>query len=136
MENPLTVAKKKATQAGWDKIVVLVTCPNAEMAGELARALVDSQLAACVNVLASPVGSIYRWKGKMEHAPEHLLIVKTAHRLLPQLESLIKRRHSYKVPEIIALPIIGGSFKYLKWVEEVLLSSKSKKAGKAAGKKK
>ncbi|MBI3406050.1 MAG: divalent-cation tolerance protein CutA [Acidobacteria bacterium] len=136
MENRLPVAKKSAAKSGWDKVVVLITCPNAELAGELARALVDAHLAACVNVLASPVGSIYRWKGSVEHAPEHLLIVKTAHRLIPQLESLVKRRHTYKIPEIIALPIVGGSFKYLKWVEKNLLSSKSKKEKKSAGKRK
>ncbi len=124
------MAKKTKAAGNVDKALVLVTCPDATMAGEMARALVEARLAACVNVLASPVGSIYRWKGKVKHAPEHLLLMKTALRLLPLVESVVKRMHTYKVPEIIALPITAGSFKYLKWIEECLLSRRPAKQGK------
>ena len=122
------MGKAKKTAAGTDKIVVLVTCRDAAQAGEIARALVETGLAACVNVLASPVGSIYRWKGKVENAPEHLMIIKSAQRLLPELQRQVQRRHSYHVPEIIALPIAGGSRAYLQWLEECLTPGQKAKA--------
>jgi len=112
--------KSKTSESQTDKLVLLVTCRDAAQAGNIARALVEAGLAACVNVLASPVGSIYRWKGKVENAPEHLMLIKTSRRLLPAVEKEVKRLHTYKVPEVIALPITAGSAAYLKWLENSL----------------
>jgi len=122
-------AKKKAAGgAGTDKLLVVVTCRDAEQAGNIARALVAGHLAACVNVLASPVGSIYHWKGRVEHTPEHLMLVKTSRASLPAVEKTVRRMHSYKVPEVIALPIVAGSAAYLKWFGDCIIGENPKAA--------
>jgi periplasmic divalent cation tolerance protein len=79
--------------------------------------LLTERKAACVNIV-SAVESHYWWKRKKETAQEHLLIVKTQAELLDELIVLVKKHHLYSIPEIIALPIIGGNEDYLRWVEE------------------
>lgn len=73
-----------------------------------------------MNVLGTPVRSTYRWKGGVETAAEYLLLVKTARKLLAALRAEVERMHSYEVPEVIALPIVGGSVAYLRWLGECL----------------
>ena len=99
-----------------DKFVVLVTCGSAAEAKKIARAVVTARLAACVNVLPGSVTSIYRWKGKVETARERLLLVKTSRKRLARLEAEVTRLHSYDVLEFIALPVGGGSRRYLDWL--------------------
>jgi periplasmic divalent cation tolerance protein len=113
-----------------DKIVVLMTCGTAAEAARIARSLVERRIAACVNILRSPVRSVYRWKNKIETARERLLVIKTSRQKFPQLCAHVKRLHSYAVPEIIALPIAEGSAPYLRWVEECLRPGRMKKNGK------
>lgn len=108
------------TEKLTDKMVVLVTCSSAKEARRLARAVVEARLAACVNILPGDVTSIYRWKGKVESARERLLLIKTSRARLAKLRAIVKRLHSYEVPEFIALPIESGSPKYLAWLEESL----------------
>jgi periplasmic divalent cation tolerance protein len=101
-----------------DKIAVLVTCGSAKEARRIGRALVERRLAACVNLLPVPVHSIYRWKGRVESAKEFLLLIKTSRKRFGAVAAEVKRLHSYDVPEIIALPIVKGSAKYLAWISE------------------
>lgn len=101
-----------------NKRVVFVTCPTRALARKIARAVVQTRLAACVNVVYSPVESFYTWKGKLEKAREYLLMMKTTTKRLAALENEVKRLHSYDVPEFIALPISGGSKEYLSWLNE------------------
>ncbi len=108
-----------------DKIVVLVTCRSAREARHIARALIERRLAACANILAAPVESIYRWKGKVESASEFLLLIKTSRRKFTALEITIRTLHSYDVPEIIAFPIAAGSRDYLAWISDSLARPKS-----------
>jgi periplasmic divalent cation tolerance protein len=103
--------------------VVLVTCPTLVLARKIARAVVQKRLAACVNVVRSPIESFYTWKGKLEFAREHLLLIKTTAARLPQLEKEVKRLHTYDVPEFIALPITEGSADYLSWLSETTTDS-------------
>jgi periplasmic divalent cation tolerance protein len=103
-----------------DKVVVLVTCANTREAKRIARAAVEARLAACVSVLAAPVHSVYRWKGKVEQASEVLLLMKTSRRKLHALRAAVERLHSYDVPEFIAFPIAAGSPAYLRWLDECL----------------
>lgn len=103
-----------------DKVVVLVTCGSAREAKRIARAVVQARLAACVNVIGTPVHSTYRWKGKVETAREVLLVVKSSRKQLGALRATVERLHSYDVPEFIALPIVAGSPAYLRWIEECL----------------
>lgn len=107
-----------AAKTGIDKIVVLVTCASAKEARKIARALVESNIAACVNLMSSPVESIYRWKGKVASAKEFLLVIKTARKRFAAVQAEVRRLHSYELPEIIALPITEGSHDYLDWIGE------------------
>lgn len=100
------------------KIVVLTNCASAKEARRIARALVNKRLAACVNIIATPVESLYRWKAKIEKAREHSLLIKTTKEHFGAVERTIRELHSYEVPEIIAVPIIAGSRDYLAWLEE------------------
>src|SRR5579884_265182 len=102
-----------------DKIVVFCTCASVDEARRIATALVDSRLAACVNLLP-PVHSIYHWKGSVEEGDEVLMIIKSAQPLFARVKDEISRLHSYEVPEIIALPIVEGSAPYLAWMEQAL----------------
>jgi periplasmic divalent cation tolerance protein len=101
-----------------EPIVVFVTCGSEEEALSISRALVEEQLAACVNLI-SPVRSIYRWEGKIWDEKEWLLIIKAQRKRFDELEKKVKSLHSYSVPEIIALPIIAGSSSYLDWLAEM-----------------
>src|SRR5579864_1331774 len=101
-----------------DKIVVLVTCRSQAEAKKIARAVVEARLAACANVMGSPVQSIYRWKGKVETAKEVLVLMKSTRKRFSALEREIRRLHTYDTPEIIAVPIVEGSKAYLRWIEE------------------
>jgi periplasmic divalent cation tolerance protein len=105
-----------------DKIVVLNTCGSAEEAERLARSLVDQQLAACVTVI-TPVRSFYRWKGAVADSAEWLLLIKTSRPLFTRLRTALESTHSYKIPEILALPVIEGSTNYLSWIDSELLSA-------------
>jgi periplasmic divalent cation tolerance protein len=98
--------------------LVLVTCANPIQAKLIARSVVEKRLAACVNILRSPIESHYRWNGKVEKARELLLLIKTTARKLGGLEREVKRLHSYDVPEFIALSIVAGSKAYLDWLDE------------------
>ena len=99
-----------------DGIVVFITVGSEEEGRKIARLLVKEKKAACVNIVPG-VDSLFRWKGRINSARESLLLVKTKASLLPEISSLVKQIHSYEVPEIIALPVIGGSEDYLKWLD-------------------
>jgi periplasmic divalent cation tolerance protein len=79
--------------------------------------LLERKKAACVNII-DKVSSHFRWEGKLDSAQESLLIAKTRASLLPEIIELVKKTHSYDIPEIIALPIIGGNQDYLEWLEQ------------------
>jgi len=99
-----------------DRIIVLITAGSEEEARKIAESLVKEKKAACVNIVPR-VDSLFWWEGKLDSARESLLLVKTKASLFPEIVELVKRTHSYEVPEIIALPIIGGSEDYLKWLD-------------------
>jgi periplasmic divalent cation tolerance protein len=99
-----------------DKIVVLVTCGSKKEARKIAQALVERRLAACVQEIGVPVRSMYRWKGRVESANEVLLLIKSSRKRFSAVSTLVKKLHSYEVPEIIALNIADGSREYLDWI--------------------
>ncbi|XP_002968158.2 protein CutA 1, chloroplastic [Selaginella moellendorffii] len=98
-------------------IVVYVTVPNKEEGFKLASSIITKKLAACVNQIPG-IESTYWWEGKVETDSEVLLIIKTKKSLLDELTAHVIQSHSYKTPEVIALPIQGGNPAYLKWIEE------------------
>ncbi len=99
-----------------DRIIVLITAGSEEEAHIIAESLVRGKKAACVNIVPA-VDSLFWWEGKIESARESLLLVKTKASLFPEIVELVKRTHSYEVPEIIAMPIISGSEDYVKWLD-------------------
>lgn len=98
-----------------EAVVVLCTFPDLDQARQIGAALVERQVAACVNLLPG-VESIYRWEGKVERAGEILALIKTA--CYPDLEAALRELHPYEVPEILALPIAAGLPAYLAWLAE------------------
>ncbi|XP_069630046.1 protein CutA isoform X2 [Haliaeetus albicilla] len=92
-----------------------VTCPNETVAKELARTMVEKQLAACVNILPH-VTSIYEWKGKVEEDSEVLLMIKTRSSRIPALADFVRSAHPYEVAEVVAVPVAQGNPPYLRWV--------------------
>jgi periplasmic divalent cation tolerance protein len=98
-----------------EAVVVLCTFPDLDQARQIGAALVERQVAACVNLLPG-VESIYRWEGKVERAGEVLALIKTTR--YPDLEAALRELHPYEVPEILALPVAAGLPAYLAWLAE------------------
>jgi len=98
-----------------DLQLVLTTAPDSIVAEAIARALVDSQLAACVSLLPG-MTSVYRWQGQVETAREVQLLIKTRSSNMQALMDEITRLHPYALPELISVPIDGGLPAYLDWV--------------------
>jgi len=99
------------------KVVVFVTASTEEEAEKIASLLLEKRKAACVNVIPR-VNSRFWWQGKLDSAQESLLIIKTRGALVPEITDMVKKAHSYTVPEIVALPIVGGNRDYLDWVDQ------------------
>jgi periplasmic divalent cation tolerance protein len=100
-----------------DYIVILVTAGSSEEAARIADSLLARRKVACVNIVPG-VSSVFRWQGNIESGQESLLVVKTRLSLLDDVVALVRQVHSYDVPEIIALPIIGGNQDYLQWIDK------------------
>jgi periplasmic divalent cation tolerance protein len=100
------------------EIVVFVTTSSEEEAARISRSLVETGLVACANILPR-IRSIFRWEGKVAEEQEALIILKSRSQRFEELTSAIKKIHSYKVPEIIAIPIVQGSAEYLSWLRDM-----------------
>jgi len=98
-----------------DCVVILVTASGRDEADKITVALLEGRKAACVNIVA-PVVSRFWWKGKIDSADEALLIIKTRQTTISDVIKTVKSNHTYTVPEIIVLPIVGGSAEYLDWI--------------------
>jgi periplasmic divalent cation tolerance protein len=96
-------------------VIVLTTAPAGEGAETLARALVEERLAACVTRLAG-ARSLYRWRDAIEASDEVQLVVKTTANLSARAVDRLRAIHPYDVPEVLVLPVTGGSAPYLDWV--------------------
>lgn len=95
--------------------MVLMTAGSREEAARLAEMLVGSRLAACVQIMPE-MESVYHWQGKIERAPETLLLAKTTAENFAELEREVRALHSYETPEIVALSITDASAPYLEWL--------------------
>jgi len=98
-------------------IVIFITARNRIEAKKISSLLIKNKLAACVTIVKA-IESFFWWKNKVDTAKEVLLIVKTKKDKFERIVRLVKSLHSYSVPEIIAMPIIGGSKEYLNWINE------------------
>jgi periplasmic divalent cation tolerance protein len=97
--------------------VILTTCADQAVLDRIISALLAGRLAACIQVLE--VQSHYVWQGRVNHEPEHLLVIKTRSGLFAQVRDCIAAEHDYEVPEIVQLPIVDGSAAYLAWLGAV-----------------
>jgi periplasmic divalent cation tolerance protein len=108
--------------------LVLITAPDARTAEALARRLVDSGAAACVNVIAG-VKSIYRWQGRVEEASEALMIGKTTRARASDVEAVLAASHPYQVPECVFVEPARVEAKYLAWLLEETRSPRGASGG-------
>ncbi|MCK6370552.1 MAG: divalent-cation tolerance protein CutA [Gammaproteobacteria bacterium] len=100
-----------------DCLVVFCTCPSDTVAAEVATALIEQNLAACVTRIPG-AKSWYRWQGHLEKDEEVLLLIKTTRGRFAELEAAVRRLHPYEVPEVIAIAVAAGSAAYLQWVRD------------------
>jgi periplasmic divalent cation tolerance protein len=100
----------------FDHVIVTTTTGSAEDAASLAQRIVDERLGACVQ--SGPITSFYVWQGETALEAETLLTIKTRSELLERLTAFIEEHHPYDTPEVVAVPVVGGSAAYLGWVDE------------------
>ena len=105
-----------------EKIIVFSNCGSQEEARRVARALVDTRVCACVNIIPG-IQSIYRWQGSIQEEAEWMLIIKTTRELFDRLSAELRKNHSYEIPEVIAIPIVEGNPDYLKWIDRETFGS-------------
>lgn len=104
----------------FNHVLVLITAADNEEARLIAKVLLDQKKAACVSIMDG-MNSSYWWKGAIENATESLLMVKTQAGLLGEVVETVREIHSYDNPEVIAVPVIGGSESYFEWLDESLV---------------
>ncbi len=92
-------------------------CASKAEALKIAGALLEAELVACANVVG-PADSVFRWQGKVETETEFMMLLKTRSRNIPRIISTVTQLHSYELPEVSAIPITGGSERFLSWVAE------------------
>jgi periplasmic divalent cation tolerance protein len=96
-------------------VVIFITVGTDEEAKKIANILLSQRKVACVNILPS-VSSFFWWHDKLDSVQESLLLVKTKAPVVNEIVGLVKEIHSYDIPEIIAVPIVGGNQEYLEWI--------------------
>ncbi|XP_051022754.1 protein CutA homolog [Acomys russatus] len=99
--------------------IVLVNCPNEQIARDIARAILDKKMAASVNILPK-TSSLYFWKGEIEEATEILLLIKTKTSKVSRLSTYMRLAHPFEMPEVFSIPMDQGDARYLKWLEEAM----------------
>ncbi len=107
-------------------IQVMTTTGTRENARQIARAVVEKRLAACAQVIG-PIESTYWWEGRVETAEEWLCLIKSRRDVYPTLAQAIREVHPYAVPEILAIPVVGGSKAYLDWLNRVVAEDSKKR---------
>lgn len=100
--------------------VLILTTVGAEFDPRpLARELVESRLAACVNILPA-VSSIYPWEGAVHEESEQLLVIKTTPERVDQLQAALFAKHPYDVPEFVVVNADRVSDAYGRWLADAV----------------
>ena len=99
-----------------DPCEVVVTAPEEDWLKDLCRQLVDARLASSAHVIF-PITSIYRWEGAVHETSEGRALLRTRLGLVDALVTFVVERHPYDVPNVTALPIVGGNPQYLEWIQ-------------------
>ena len=89
-----------------------------EIADSIVESLLSDHLVAC-GQRSAPMISRYWWKGRLEHAEEWLVLLKTRSELAPQVVDAIRSRHPYETPEVVVLELVGGAPDYFEWIDDV-----------------
>jgi periplasmic divalent cation tolerance protein len=97
--------------------LIYITTKDKEEARKIGKELVESRLAACINIIEN-VNSMYWWEGKIQNEGEAVLIAKTKESLVPELIEKVKSMHSYDCPCVVSLPILDGNKDYLEWLQK------------------
>jgi len=95
--------------------IIYSTIDDVKEAKKIANVLVEEKLVACVNIIPK-TESVYRWKGKIESSEEYVIIAKTNDKNVKKVIQRIKSLHTYDLPDIVVLPIIGGLKEYLDYI--------------------
>lgn len=103
--------------AAAEFVMVYVTVPSRDVGRTIATAIVTEKLAACANLVPG-LESIYFWDGKVAADAEELMLIKTRAALVPELTTRVKELHPYTECEVVAVPVVGGSASYLRWVAD------------------
>ena len=106
---------RKDSMEQLDVVIVLTTWPAAQDPVPMATALVEERLAACVNLLPE-MASIYRWNDAVEREQERQVLIKTTRPRVDALLARLQHLHPYEVPEMLVLPVAGGSVAYIEWI--------------------
>ena len=98
-----------------DLIEVTITAPDRDWLTDLCHQLVDARFASSAHITRD-VKSIYRWQGDVHETTEARAQLRSRLELLPTLTAYVRERHPYEVPNVTALPIVGGNPAYLTWI--------------------
>ena len=98
-------------------VIIIVTCASRKEASEIIGVLLRKRLVACANILGN-IHSRFWWMGRLDTANEVMVLCKTTAANFTSVSRAVKDIHSYKVPEIIAVPIVAGDKSYLEWIED------------------
>lgn len=98
------------------KSLVYITAPDKDTALKLAHSVVRAGLAACANVIPG-MTSVYEWQGALREENEVVLVFKTTEEMISDLTAFIAARHPSDNPCVLALPVSGGSQKFLEWID-------------------
>ncbi|XP_063067241.1 protein CutA homolog [Engraulis encrasicolus] len=102
--------------------VILINCPNEQVARDIGRLLMERRMAACVNILPR-TSTMYYWKGEIQDATEILLLVRTRTSKIQPLHEYVRSIHPYENPELLSFPVEDGSLDYMKWIDEAVPES-------------
>jgi periplasmic divalent cation tolerance protein len=104
-------------------VEVTITAPDRDWLIDLCRQLVDVRLASSAHVM-HPIASVYRWDGTVHEAIEARAFLRSRRELVDQITAYVINRHPYDVPNITAVPLVGGNAPYLEWVHAETRSAK------------
>ncbi|KAL0965258.1 hypothetical protein UPYG_G00278930 [Umbra pygmaea] len=99
--------------------VLLINCPNEQVAKDIGRAIMDRRMAASVNVLPK-ASTMYYWKGEIHESTEILMLVKTRTSKIQRLTDYVKSIHPYDIPEVLSFPVEDGILSFMKWMDEAV----------------
>lgn len=98
-------------------VLIYSTFPRDHSASVVGRQLVESRLAACVNIIEQ-MTAIYRWEGAVHEDDETVMVIKTRRALIDAVIAAVKERHPYANPALLVVPVEGGATAFIEWIQE------------------